>query len=62
MDNRFSAIIRLIKNSRTNALRAVNAELINLYWNIGEFISKNIEQSEWGASVVPELADFIKTN
>ncbi len=59
MDNRFTDIIQLIKQSRTNAIKAVNAELINLYWNIGEHISKKIEQSEWGDSVVTELANFI---
>lgn len=62
MDNRFTDIIQLIKQSRTNAIKAVNAELINLYWNIGEYISKKIEQSEWGDSVVTELANFIQTH
>ena len=40
MDKRFFDIIQLIKQSRANALKAVNSELINLYWNIGEYISK----------------------
>ena len=62
MDNRFTDIIQLIKQSRTNAIKAVNAELINLYWNIGEYISKKIELSEWGDSVVTELANFIQTH
>ncbi|MFZ1611691.1 MAG: DUF1016 N-terminal domain-containing protein [Chitinophagales bacterium] len=62
MGNRFADIIQLIKQSRTNAIRAVNDELINLYWNIGEYISKNINQSEWGDSVVTELAIFIQTH
>jgi predicted nuclease of restriction endonuclease-like (RecB) superfamily len=61
MDNRFTDVIQLIKQSRTNAIKAVNAELINLYWNIGEYISKKIELSEWGDSVVTELANFIQT-
>lgn len=61
MDNRFTEIIQLIKQSRANAIKAVNAELINLYWNIGAYISKKIKQSEWGDSVVTELANFIKT-
>lgn len=60
MDNRFTDIIQLIKQSRTNAIRAVNAELINLYWRIGEHISNKIEQSEWGNSVVSELAKYIQ--
>lgn len=62
MDIRFTDIIQLIKQSRTNAIKAVNAELINLYWNIGKYISKKIEQSEWGDSVVTELAKFIQTH
>jgi predicted nuclease of restriction endonuclease-like (RecB) superfamily len=61
MEKRFTDIIQLIKQSRSNAIKAVNAELINLYWNIGEHISKKIEQSEWGDSVVTELANFIQT-
>lgn len=60
MENRFTDIIQLIKQSRTNAIKAVNTELINLYWAIGEHISKKIEQSEWGDSVVTELANFIQ--
>ena len=62
MDKRFTDIIKLIKHSRANAIKAVNAELINLYWNIGEFISKKIERSEWGDAVVAELAHYIKQN
>lgn len=62
MEHRFTDIIQLIKQSRSNALRAVNSELINLYWNIGEYISRKIEQSEWGDSVVGELAIFIQTH
>jgi predicted nuclease of restriction endonuclease-like (RecB) superfamily len=62
MNNRFADIIQLIKQSRTNAIKSVNAELITLYWNIGEYISKKIAQSEWGDSVVTELANFIQTH
>jgi predicted nuclease of restriction endonuclease-like (RecB) superfamily len=62
VDNRFTDIIHLIKKSRADAIKAVNAELINLYWIIGEYISKKIEQSEWGDSVVTELANFIQTH
>lgn len=62
MDKRFTDIIELIKRSRTNAIKAVNSELIDLYWNIGEYISKKVELSEWGQSVVKELSLYIKTN
>lgn len=62
MDKRFIDIIKIIKQSKGNALKAVNAELINLYWNIGEYISKKLELAEWGDSVVSELARYLKQN
>lgn len=62
MDKRFSDIIQLIQQSRNNAIRAVNTELINLYWNVGEHISKRVESAEWGQSVVKELAQYIQRN
>jgi predicted nuclease of restriction endonuclease-like (RecB) superfamily len=62
MDNRFSEVILINKQSRQNALRAVNAALIDLYWNVGGYISTKIEQSEWGDSIVSELAKYIRNN
>lgn len=56
----FKYVIELIKESRNKAVKAVNSELINLYWNIGKYISMKIEQSEWGESVVKALAINIK--
>jgi len=62
MDKRFNDIIQLIKQSRAIAIKSINSELINLYWNIGEYISKKIEISEWGDSVVAVLASLILNN
>lgn len=62
MEKRFTDIIRLIKNSRENAIKVVNTELINLYWKIGEYISNKIEKSEWGDSVVADLAKYMQQN
>jgi len=60
MDIRFTKIIKLIEQSRSKAIRAVNTELINLYWFIGENISNKINSAEWGDSIVTELANYIK--
>ena len=60
MDNRFTEIIKLIEQSRSKAIRAVNTELINLYWLIGENISNKMNSAEWGDSIVTELANYIK--
>lgn len=55
----FSDIVLLIKKSRGNAIKAVNTELIDLYWNIGQYISDQIKYATWGDSVVKELADYL---
>lgn len=62
LQKQFADIIELIKQSRAAAIKAVNTELITLYWNIGEHISKRVESAEWGQSVVQELADYIQQN
>lgn len=60
MDNRFSEIIELIKKSHHHTLKMVNTELINLYWDIGKYVHQKIEQSQWGKSIVQELASHIQ--
>ncbi len=59
MKDQFSDIIQIIKSARHNAIKAVNSELISLYWNVGAYISQKIEVSEWGQSVVKELSEYI---
>jgi|GEM_PF-4587808 len=41
----FSEIIAIIEQSRENAFRAVNHELISMYWKIGEYISDKVKNS-----------------
>ncbi|MBS0623305.1 MAG: hypothetical protein JSS62_01635 [Verrucomicrobia bacterium] len=60
MERQFSEIISLIKAARYNAFKAVNTELINLYWEIGKYISHRTEKEGWGKSTVKQLADFIQ--
>lgn len=62
MENRFTDIVLLIKQSRNNAIKAVNTELINLYWNVGAYIKQKLTVSEWGDKTVEELANFIQQN
>ena len=33
------SLIKIIEDSRNNALRKVNEELIQMYWNVGEYLS-----------------------
>lgn len=56
---RFSEVLELIEAARGRAYQAVNTELVSLYWQLGEYISKKIASAEWGDSVVDELAATI---
>jgi predicted nuclease of restriction endonuclease-like (RecB) superfamily len=56
---RFDEVLSLIEAARRRAYQAVNAELVNLYWQLGEYISKKIATAEWGDGVVEELAATI---
>ena len=51
-----------IRTAQYDALRAVNKELISLYWNIGELIVSRQQGETWGQSVVKKLAADIQGN
>jgi len=55
-------IITLIEEARQNALQSVNAELIKLYWNVGEYLSNANGKTSWGDSFIDETARYIKEN
>lgn len=60
MDNQFVDIVRLIKQSRAQAIKLVNKALVDLYWNIGQYLHTKIASAEWGDGVVTELARYIQ--
>ena len=62
LSNDFTNVVNLIQEARENALRKVNEELILLYWNVGKYISEQLEFQKWGSSYVDELASFISEN
>ena len=55
----FSEVVQLIASARQRAIQAVNTSLIELYWQVGEIISRKIAAAEWGDGVVKQLADHI---
>lgn len=55
----FADIAQMITTARQRAVQAVNTTLIELYWQIGEHISRKIAASEWGDGVVDQLARYL---
>jgi len=56
----FDEVVALIREARQRALRSVNAEIIDLYWRIGETISQRIADDGWDQGTVAELAAYIQ--
>lgn len=49
-----------IGQAQTRAMLAVNAELIRLYWEIGQMLDARQKIEGWGAAVIPRLARDIR--
>lgn len=43
----FDEIAALISAARQRAMQAVNTSLIELYWQVGQTISRKIGQAQW---------------
>jgi predicted nuclease of restriction endonuclease-like (RecB) superfamily len=59
-ESAFREVLALIERARERAYHAVNVELIDLYWRVGEYISRKLETAVWGEGVVAELAAYIQ--
>ena len=53
-------ILKRIRSAQYEALRAVNKELISLYWEIGRQIIERQKSLGWGKSVVENLSKDIQ--
>jgi len=64
IDQNFTTFVKEIKtkilSSQYEALKAVNKELINLYWDIGKNIGEKQEEFGWGKSVVKNLSQELQ--
>jgi predicted nuclease of restriction endonuclease-like (RecB) superfamily len=55
----FAEVVELIRAARGRALAAVNTALVDLYWQVGEYVSRKIASAAWGEGVVEALAAYI---
>jgi len=55
----FPPILTLIQQAKSRALSTVNQQLLELYWQIGEYLSRKVNEQGWGQNVVQQLADWL---
>lgn len=58
----FDEVIHIIDNARSRAMKAVNAELIQMYWEIGSYVSGRVKDGGWGKSVVADFSEFLQAH
>ena len=54
-------LIKIIENSRNNALKKVNEELIRMYWGVGEYLSKEAENAAFGDAYIDSVVKEIQS-
>lgn len=64
LDKDFNSFVKELKQkiflSQQQAIKAVNYELVLLYWDIGNSILQNQKQQGWGAKIVENLSSELK--
>ena len=55
----FDEVIHIIDNARSRAMKAVNAELIQMYWSVGAYLSELCSASSFGDKIIDEVAAYI---
>ena len=55
----FDEVIHIIDNARNRAIKAVNAELIQMYWSVGEYLSKLCTGAAFGDKIIDDVAAYI---
>jgi predicted nuclease of restriction endonuclease-like (RecB) superfamily len=55
----FAEILGFIRQRRMRAWVAANQELVELYWNVGEYLSRRAIDADWGKGTVQKLSDWL---
>jgi predicted nuclease of restriction endonuclease-like (RecB) superfamily len=56
----FDEVLALIDAAKARAAAVVNTTLIDLYWQLGEYISHKIAAATWGQRTVGALAEYLQ--
>lgn len=54
-------LIQIISQSKQNALKKVNEELIHMYWKVGQFLSAESTKATFGDAYIDSIAEEIQS-
>jgi hypothetical protein len=61
IETHFEQVHTIIHIHRSRALQVVNNESLLICWNVGQYVSKKLKESQWGNKVVTQLSEFLRT-
>ena len=60
VNSAFSQVTDIIETAKNSVYKKVNEELINMYWNIGAFLSKEAENAAFGDAYIDSVSEYIQ--
>lgn len=57
----FKNVLKMITEAKEGAAREVNRYVVDLYWQIGSYVSEKTENDGWGRSTVKELSNYVQS-
>lgn len=61
IETHFEQVHAIIYLHRSRALKVVNNESLLICWNVGQYVSQKLRQSQWGGKVVTQLSEYLRT-
>jgi predicted nuclease of restriction endonuclease-like (RecB) superfamily len=59
LEQSFAEVMQLIQAAKQRAVQTVNTQLVEMYWQVGSYISHKLAGAEWGDGVVVQLAVYL---
>lgn len=59
-EQQFAVVDSIIATHHSSAIANINVETLLACWEVGQYISFQLHNSNWGSNVVGELADYLK--
>lgn len=59
--NDFNQVLGIINFHRQRVSKVVDDESLRMIWEVGAYVSQKLKASEWGANIVRQLSEFIRT-
>jgi len=56
----FNELLKIYETAKAKAGYSVNKIVLDMYWDIGEYLSEKVKTEGWGKSVVKEFANFMQ--